>query len=100
MAVGATVVIMSNPNAAAESPDAGALTPEFIENLRDGYEMNEGDRARFNAVTNADINALADIIEKVADLSIYLIEDGCQLDINPIVWDGKQWMALDVKVVI
>jgi acyl-CoA synthetase (NDP forming) len=48
----------------------------------------------------ADIGALASIIEKVADLSVYLIGDGCQLDINPIVWDGTQWVALDVKVVI
>ncbi|MDG1671898.1 MAG: C1 family peptidase, partial [Akkermansiaceae bacterium] len=37
----------------------GALTPELLANLRDGYEMDAGDRARHNAVTNAEINKLA-----------------------------------------
>ena len=44
-------------NTRAESP--GALTPELLANLRDGYEMDAGDRARHNAVTNAEINKLA-----------------------------------------
>ena len=41
------------------SADDGALTPELVEQLRSGYEMDAGDRARFNAVTNADIKTLA-----------------------------------------
>lgn len=43
----------------SEASPAGALTPEFIERLRDGYEMNAEDRARFNAITSSDIQTLA-----------------------------------------
>ena len=49
---------------------------------------------------SADINSLAGIISKVADLSVHLIREGCQLDINPIVWSRDRWIALDVKVVL
>ena len=44
-------------NTRAESP--GALTPELLASLRDGYVMDAGDRARHNAVTNTAINKLA-----------------------------------------
>ncbi len=37
----------------------GALTPDLAARLRDGYTMDDGDRARFNAVTNGGIDALA-----------------------------------------
>lgn len=40
-------------------PANGSLHPEFLQKLRDGYEMNETDRARFNAISNTDINKLA-----------------------------------------
>jgi bleomycin hydrolase len=43
----------------AHADDAGALTPDLAARLRDGYKMDDGDRARFNAVTNGDIDALA-----------------------------------------
>lgn len=38
---------------------AGALTPGFLTELREGYNMSEADRACHNAVTNNDVNALA-----------------------------------------
>ena len=44
-------------NTSAESP--GTLTTELLTKLREGYEMDAGDRARHNAVTNTDINKLA-----------------------------------------
>jgi succinyl-CoA synthetase beta subunit len=46
---------------------------------------------------NAD--SLADIISKVAELALQLIREDCQLDINPIVWSGDRWVALDVKAI-
>lgn len=53
----------------------------------------------YRGLTNT-IDALAGTIERVADLSLHLIDEGCQLDMNPIVWSGKQWVALDVKIMI
>lgn len=47
---------------------------------------------------NAD--ALAEIVAKIADLAVHLIREGCQLDINPIVWCRDRWIALDVKAII
>lgn len=38
---------------------AGALTPEYLSELREGYVMSAGDRACHNAVTNNDVNSLA-----------------------------------------
>ncbi len=49
---------------------------------------------------SADADSLAEIIERVAELAVHLVGRGCQLDINPIVWDTKRWVALDVKVVL
>ncbi|MDB3941869.1 hypothetical protein N9406_13005, partial [Verrucomicrobiales bacterium] len=37
----------------------GSLTADLVEKLRDGYEMNSEDRARFNAISNTDIDTLA-----------------------------------------
>lgn len=53
----AAASLVTSMNTRAESP--GALTPELLANLRDGYEMDAGDRARHNAVTNTEINKLA-----------------------------------------
>ncbi|MBR9760193.1 C1 family peptidase [bacterium] len=53
----ATASLVTSMNTRAESP--GALTPELLEDLRDGYEMDAGDRARHNAVTSTEINKLA-----------------------------------------
>ncbi len=53
----AAASLVTSMNTRAESP--GALTPELLANLRNGYEMDAGDRARHNAVTNAEINKLA-----------------------------------------
>ncbi len=48
----------------------------------------------------SDIVALAEVIEIVAHLATLLMHKGCQLDINPIVWDSSKWVALDAKVVL
>jgi hypothetical protein len=43
---------------------------------------------------------LAAIVAQIADLAVHLIGEGCQLDINPIVWSRERWTALDVKTII
>ena len=43
----------------SEAQTAGALTPDLLSSLRDGYQMDAGDLARHNAVTNTEINKLA-----------------------------------------
>lgn len=48
----------------------------------------------------SDIEALAGLIESVAELAGALMEEGRQLDVNPVVWDGSKWVALDVKIVL
>lgn len=47
-----------SPMSSQAEPD-GALSPEFLTKLREGYEMDAGDLARHNAVTNNPINKLA-----------------------------------------
>ena len=49
---------------------------------------------------SADVERLAGIIAGVSELAMELIREGCQLDINPIVWSGDRWIALDAKVVL
>jgi len=54
------ITILVMPATSVKSkPSAGNLNPKFLLKLRDGYEMNETDRARFNAISNTDINKLA-----------------------------------------
>lgn len=43
----------------ASAQDPGALTPEFLKTLREGYELSGEDLVRHNAVTNNEINKLA-----------------------------------------
>ena len=68
----ATASLVTSMNTRAESP--GALTPELLEDLRDGYEMDAGDRARHNAVTSVqlargkDNNNFHEIIERPKSL--------------------------------
>jgi bleomycin hydrolase len=57
--LGVSLFLMSDTDVLAEVESAGALSPEFIESLQEGYEMDADDRARFNAITNSDINSLA-----------------------------------------
>ncbi len=57
LALGAAVSFGGILPAPGGSP--GILSPEFVESLRANYEMDEADRARFNAITNADIDTLA-----------------------------------------
>jgi len=49
--------LVTSMNTHAESP--GTLNPELLASLREDYEMDAGDRARHNAVTNNAINKLA-----------------------------------------
>jgi hypothetical protein len=44
--------------------------------------------------------SLARIVARVSELAQHLIREGCQLDINPIVWSRDRWVALDVKAII
>jgi hypothetical protein len=44
--------------------------------------------------------SLAKIVAEVSGLAQHLIREGCQLDINPIVWSRDRWVALDVKAII
>ncbi|MEN8775128.1 MAG: C1 family peptidase [Akkermansiaceae bacterium] len=43
----------------SSAQSTGALTPEFLSSLREGYEMKSEDLVRHNAVTNNEINKLA-----------------------------------------
>ena len=52
-AVASTLISMSS------AQSTGALTPEFLSDLRKGYEMKSEDLVRHNAVTNNEINKLA-----------------------------------------
>ena len=54
---GALLTLSTPQTLLAETP--GTLSPGFLTELRESYEMNEGDRARHNAVTNNAISALA-----------------------------------------
>ena len=47
------------PEAISDQASRGGLTPEFLEDLREGYVMDRADRALHNAVTNNGIDALA-----------------------------------------
>ncbi len=50
--------MMSDPNDLIANPEGG-LSEELLMQLRDNYRMDDIDRARFNAVSNSDINKLA-----------------------------------------
>ncbi len=64
LVVALTFSTMIAPTDAAPAPTedptaGGALTAELVSRLRAGYSLDGGDRARFNAITNADIDTLA-----------------------------------------
>ena len=48
-----------HPTSSEASSASGALTPEFIADLRANYVMSTADRACHNAVTNNEVNSLA-----------------------------------------
>ena len=52
------ISMMSEPNNLIANPEGG-LSEELLSQLRDNYQMDDVDRARFNAVSNSDINKLA-----------------------------------------
>jgi succinyl-CoA synthetase beta subunit len=47
-----------------------------------------------------DADSLAATVSKISGLALQLIGEGCQLDINPIVWSRDCWVALDVKAIV
>jgi acetyl-CoA synthetase (ADP-forming) len=47
-----------------------------------------------------DADALAAVISKVGDLAVELGGLFDQLDLNPLVFTGKRWLALDAKLVL
>ena len=54
-----TVAIMTFPTDSLADDPEGILSEKLLKQLRDSYQMDEADRARFNAVSNSDINKLA-----------------------------------------
>lgn len=50
---------LKHPAEAGTATSSGALTPDFLADLRDSYVMTPADRARQNAVTNNPVNSLA-----------------------------------------
>ena len=58
MAIAATIVFIAMAkNTTAET--TGALDQKLLSKLRSGYQMNEADRARFNAISNTSIDQLS-----------------------------------------
>ncbi len=47
-----------------------------------------------------DHRRLADIIVLLSDFSLTFSPGGRQIDINPIVWNGSDWIVLDAKAVM
>jgi 3-hydroxypropionyl-CoA synthetase (ADP-forming) len=47
-----------------------------------------------------DPRGLAEIISRIGELVVELGEGFSQLDINPIVFDGKKWVALDAVLLL
>ena len=47
-----------------------------------------------------DAGALAHLLSTVGDLSLALGDRLNQLDINPVVWSGEEWIALDAKLLL
>ena len=42
-----------------------------------------------------DADALAGVVSSISRLAVTTAQSGYQMDINPIVWTGTQWMVLD-----
>lgn len=57
--IAASAVLSTIFTMSSAAQTTGALTPELLTALRDGYEMAGDDLVRHNAVTNNDINKLA-----------------------------------------
>jgi bleomycin hydrolase len=51
--------VLNRPEPAKDVTAEGALTPDFLKDLREGYVMGREDRALHNAVTNNPIDSLA-----------------------------------------
>jgi len=54
-----TTNVLNRPEPATAENVEGALTPDFLNDLREGYAMSREDRALHNAVTNNPIDSLA-----------------------------------------
>ena len=58
MAIAATVVFIAMAKTTT-AETTGALDQKLLSKLRSGYQMNEADRARFNAISNTSIDQLS-----------------------------------------
>ena len=92
----AAASLITSMNTRAESP--GALTSELLASLRDGYEMDAGDRVRHNAVTNADINTLALNREIVAGEDGHFSHKIKTKGITNQKFSGRCWMFAGFNV--
>ena len=54
-----TTIQLDRPAPPEQVSSSGAITPEFLADLRNNYVMSAGDRACHNAVTNQSVNSLA-----------------------------------------
>ena len=50
--------------------------------------------------SNLDLKGLAEILSRIGELVVELGEGFNQLDINPIVFDGEKWVALDAVLLL
>jgi succinyl-CoA synthetase beta subunit len=50
--------------------------------------------------SSMDIGGLKDIISRFSHLAADATAEGAQLDINPLVWTGREWLVLDGKAVL
>lgn len=50
--------------------------------------------------SHMDLDSLAEIVSSVGDIVAELGDRFNQLDINPIVFDGERWVALDAVLLI
>ncbi len=58
MAIAATIVFIAMAKTTT-AETTGALDQKLLSKLRSGYQMNEADRARFNAISNTSIDQLS-----------------------------------------
>ena len=79
--------------------EAGALTPQFLAELQDGYQMDEGDRARHNAVTNNSVKALALNREVVRGDDGYFSHRIKSKGITNQKKSGRCWMFAGLNVI-
>ena len=97
--LGSGLSIVVAPALSADSLPDGALSNTFIEALRDGYDMDTGDRARYNAITNTAINTLALNREVVRGEDGYFSHRIKSRGITDQQSSGRCWMFAGFNVI-